>query len=222
MTRKTIARREALERLALGGLGLAAAPGWAGALAARALSHAHLATPQPATPAWKPKALTAHQAETVATIAELIIPQTDTPGARAAKVHDFIEAVLADADPSTRNRFLNGLSWIDERSRSRYGLDFIKASMEQQTALLTPLSRPADPKSPADKESAYEATRPLQQDPPDAPPIARDFFSVMKSMTITGYYTSEVGMKEELGDDGSVFFADYSGCTHQTHGRSAS
>ncbi len=151
-------------------------------------------------------------------MAELIIPQTDTAGARAARVHHFIDAVLADAEPAMRNRFLHGLSWIEERSRSRYGVDFIKAAPEQQTALLMPLSRPADTKAPAQKESAYETTRPLQQDPPDAPPaVARDFFSVMKSLTITGYYTSEAGMKEELGDDGGVFFADYEGCVHPAH-----
>jgi glucoside 3-dehydrogenase (cytochrome c) hitch-hiker subunit len=96
MTTRTIARREAIGRLALGSLGVAA-PVWLEALTARAIEHAegwstaHAA----AAAAWKPKALTAHQAETVATIAELIIPQTETAGARAARVHEFIDEVLA-------------------------------------------------------------------------------------------------------------------------------
>lgn len=218
MTRKTIARREAIERLALGGLGIAAAPGWVTALATRALNHARTISPQSAASAWKPKALTGHQAETVATIAELIIPRTDTAGARDGRVHEFIDNVLADAEPAMRNKFLNGLSWLHERSRSRYGADFVDASVEQQTALLTPLARPAGKTPLSEKESAYETTRPLQQDPPDAPEVARDFFSVMKSMTITGYYTSEAGMREELGDDGMVFFPDYEGCSHPSHG----
>jgi gluconate 2-dehydrogenase gamma chain len=218
MTRKTIARREALERLALGSLGIAAVPGWVSALATRALNQAHTTARQPAAAAWTPHALTAHQVETVATIAELIIPRTDTAGARDARVHEFIDAVLADGEAAERNKFLNGLSWIDERSHSRYGVDFIKASPEQQAQLLTPLSRPVEKKPLADKESAYETTRPLQQDPPDAPPVARDFFTAIKSLTITGYYTSEAGMREELNDDGSVFFADYEGCSHPSHG----
>ena len=219
MTRRTIARREAIARLALGGFGVAA-PAWVGELAARALEHAHGRIPQRPVAGWKPKVLTAHQNETVATISELIIPQTDTAGARAAGVHEFIDEVIADATPATRNSFLNGLSWIDQRCRSRYGVDFIKATADQQVALLTPLSRPADPteKTRSDKESAYVPTQPVQQERADVPPrIALDFFSLMKSLTITGYYTSEIGMREELGDDGSVFFEDYAGCTDPHH-----
>jgi hypothetical protein len=145
MTTRTIARREAIGRLALGSLGVAAAPVWLEALTARAIEHAEgwSTARAAAAAAWKPKALTAHQAETVATIAELIIPQTETAGARAARVHEFIDEVLYDDEPATRNKFFNGLSWVDQRSRSRYGVDFIKATPDQQVELLTPISRPA-------------------------------------------------------------------------------
>lgn len=197
---------------------MAATPEWVTMLATRALSHVAGPPVQAAGGGWKPKALTAHQAETVATIAELIIPRTDTAGARDGRVHEFIDNVLADAEPALRNKFLNGLSWIDQRSRSRFGADFIAASVPQQTELLNPLNRPVEKSPLAKQESAYETTRPLQQDPPDAPSVARDFFSVMKSMTITGYYTSEAGIREELAEDGTMFFADYEGCTHPSHG----
>jgi gluconate 2-dehydrogenase gamma chain len=215
MRTHNIARRHAITRLALGALGAAAAPGWVADLVAHALAHAHSGK-HAASAAWKPKVLTPYQNETVATIAELIIPQTDTPGARAAGVNQFIDAVLADAEPSTRNKFLNGLSWIDQRCRSRYGIDFIKATPDQQVALVALLSRPVESKAPAkgEKESAYVPAEPLQQDRAEAPPdqIALDFLTSIKSMTITGYYTSEIGMKEELGDDGNMFFEDYLGC----------
>ena len=221
MTTRTIARREAISRLALGGLGVAAAPGWLGSLTARAIAHAEGWSVQRAAAAWKPKALTAHQAETVATIAELIIPQTETAGARAARVHVFIDEVLYDDDAATRNKFFNGLSWIDQHARSRYGVDFIKATPDQQAELLTPLSRPAGKTATpaAPKESPYVPAQPQQQERQDVPPeVALDFFSAMKSLTITGYYNSEVGMKEELDDDGSVFFEGYKGCTDPGHG----
>ena len=204
MTRRTIARREAIGRLALGGLGVAAAPGWLESLMARAMERAEGWSVQHAAAAWQPKALTAHQAETVATIADLIIPQTETAGARAARVHVFIDEVLYDDDPATRNKFFNGLSWIDQRARSRYGVDFIKAAPDQQIELLTPLSRPAD-----------KTATPAAQKEPE---VALDFFSAMKSLTITGYYNSEIGMKEELDDDGSVFFDGYKGCADPGHG----
>lgn len=124
--------------------------------------------------------------------------------------------MLVDAEPATRNKFLNGLSALDRRSRSRYGADFIKATPEQQVALLAPASNPAvdiKPPAKAEKESAYVSTQPLQQDRAEAPPDPElEFFRSMKSMTITGFYTSEIGMKEEVGDDGAFFFDDYLGC----------
>ncbi|MCA1652393.1 MAG: gluconate 2-dehydrogenase subunit 3 family protein [Acidobacteria bacterium] len=214
-TSHTIARRQALRRLAFGGLGAAATHGWVADLAARALAHAESGAHSVAAVRWRPKILTTFQAETVAAIAESIIPQTDTPGARAARVHEFIDGVLADAEPVTRNNFLNGLSWINQRCRARHDVDFIKATPAQQVALLMPLSAPVDrTRTKEEKESAYVSAQPLQQDRAEAPPdpIALEFFKSMKSMTITGYYTSEIGMKEELGDDGNMFFEDYLGC----------
>ena len=108
MTTRTIARREAIGRLALGSLGVAAAPVWLEALTARAIERAEGWSTEraAAAAAWKPKALTAHQAETVATIAELIVPQTETAGARAARVHEFIDEVLYDEDPGHAQQVL--------------------------------------------------------------------------------------------------------------------
>ena len=51
--------------------------------------------------------------------------------------------------------------------------------------------------------------------------IGVEFFQSIKSMTITGYYTSEIGMRQELGDDGQLFFAEFKGCTHPEHGAPA-
>src|SRR5881397_2385483 len=72
------------------------------------------------------RALDAHQNETVATIAELIIPKTDTPGARDAGVPAFIDVMLADwGDDEQRQVFTAGLANVDERSRASFGKDFV-------------------------------------------------------------------------------------------------
>src|SRR5881409_1533980 len=61
-----------------------------------------------------------HQSETVATIAEMIIPTTDTPGARAAGVHRFIDLLLAESFPDDeRASFLAGLDSASRRSMNR-------------------------------------------------------------------------------------------------------
>lgn len=196
-------RREALRRLAVGGMGAAATPLWISKLNNVALAysekHAHAGSASTAAQqeTWKPKVLNPHQNETVITLSELIIPQTDTPGAKAVGVHEYIDAVLAEAGSSERREFLRGLAWMDARSNETFGSDFVKATADQQVALLTILSSEKN-KSLSDQ-------------------IGVEFFAAIKSMTITGYYTSEVGMKEELGDDGNLFFEDYQGCTHPEH-----
>ncbi|HEX4628802.1 MAG TPA: gluconate 2-dehydrogenase subunit 3 family protein, partial [Gemmatimonadales bacterium] len=90
--------------------------------------------------------LDAHQRETVATMAELIIPTTDTPGARAAQVHDFIDLLLAEWAPDDqRAQFLAGLQDVDARARTAYGTDFLTATAAQRGELLKTLDaeRPA-------------------------------------------------------------------------------
>ena len=197
----TLDRRQALRTLAFGGIGAVAAPAWAETLAEIArghADHAHTAVTAAAEAApWAHKVFDAHQNETVVVLSEMIIPQTDTPGAKAAKVNEFVDLVLDDASESDRKQFLKGLAWMDARSQELFGTDFVSAAPEQQTALLTILASP--------KNKAFEDQ------------VGIDFFNAIKGLTITGYYTSEIGMKQELGDDGQLFFLEYPGCTHPQH-----
>lgn len=197
-----VSRRDALRKLGMGGVVAAAAPSWVEALEALAQGHVHPApTPATAPADWKPKVLNADQDATVTLLSELIIPATDTPGAKAALVNRFVDAVLEDADEHERKEFLRGLEWTNLRSQERFGTDFKSATPPQQTELLTAMSSEASATS--------------------ADLLGRDFFKAIKSLTITGYYTSEVGMKQELGDDGQMFFAEFKGCDHPEHGAPA-
>jgi glucoside 3-dehydrogenase (cytochrome c) hitch-hiker subunit len=150
-----------------------------------------------AEPDWKPKVLTAAQNNEVIALTETIIPATDTPGAKAALVNRFIDEVLADAPDKQRTAFLGGLAWLTERSRSDYGKDFAAASAAQQTVLLTRLADPA-------RVAAGDET-------------GAEFFRALKSMTISGYYSTEMGLRQELGDDGRMVLATFEGCTHTEH-----
>jgi hypothetical protein len=193
-------RRQALRKLAAGGLGAATAPLWSQRLSELALAHADPHTHAAAAPAagpWQPKVFDAHQNQTVVTLTELIIPQTDTPGAKAARVNEFVDLVLSDAQPSERKEFFRGLLWMDTRAQELFGGDFVSATPEQQTALLTIVSSRTN-RSTADQ-------------------IGREFFEAIKALTVTGYYTSEIGLRQELGEDGNLFFAEYPGCQHPQH-----
>src|SRR6266702_1254655 len=106
----------------------------------------------------------------------------DTPGARAARVHEFIDTLLADWSPDDeRARFLAGLADVDARARAAFGADFLGATEAQRVTLLTQLDAEA------------QAARPAKPDSRQPP-----FFQQMKFLTVFGYCTSEVGAKAEL------------------------
>ena len=187
-------RRTALRALAAG-----AAAAWVDSLSALAAQHAHSPAAQAAIAAqeWTPRVLSPQQNETIIALTELVIPQTETPGAKAARVNRFIDAVLQRAKPADRDSFLRGLTWMDERSRTQFRTDFVAATPAQQTELLTTLSK-------GDGETA-ELRAGVQ------------FFRAIKSMTIDGYYTSEIGLRQDLGDNGQLFLAQFAGCDHPEH-----
>lgn len=131
---------------------------------------------------WTPRTLTPEQNEMVATMAEIIIPETDTPGARAANVNRFIDAMLTGSYvPGDRKRFLEGLDDVNARSRNRFGARFIECADEEQLALVAELD---------DETFGPDAPQPDEDEP--------SFFRMMKELVIVGYYTSEVGATEEL------------------------
>lgn len=147
--------------------------------------------------AWVPRFFDAHQVETVGTLCELIIPETDTPGARAAKVHEYVDFVLSESDRSTGEAFLAGIRWVDEKSRDLFGTTFVELQPAQQEQLLRIVSR-ADDVAPADKTGV-------------------EFFETIKAYTIEGYYTSEIGLVQELGYHGKSFVWKFPGCQHEEH-----
>jgi hypothetical protein len=196
-------RRQALHTLATSAVGVAASSTWVDSLSAlaRQQAHAHAASPALAAQDWTPRVLTARQNDAVVALSELIIPDTGpapgTPGAKAARVNRFVDSVLHDAQPTDRDKFVKGLAWIDARSMTLFGRDFLAASAADQTALLTRLSKDGNP----DGEDT----------------IGTEFFQAIKVLTINGYYTSEIGLRQELGDDGQLFMLQFPGCTHQEH-----
>jgi hypothetical protein len=84
------------------------------------------------------------------------------------------------------------LRWIDARSRELFKVDFVTANPEQQNELLTRVSVPHSMEDPA----------------------GVNFFNQAKSFTVFGYYTSKIGLEQELKFEGWI---EYKGCTHPEH-----
>lgn len=170
---ESIDRREALRRVGVLLGGVVSAPVVSGVLSGCERS----------TGAdWSPQVLSAEQNEMVATLADIIIPPTDTPGARAAHAHRFVDAVLDGSFlPEDRDRFLKGLDAANARCQDAYGAPFVECTPEEQKALVADL----------DDET-------FGPDAPDADPENPSFYRMAKELVIVGYYTSEIGAREEL------------------------
>ena len=93
-------------------------------------------------------------------LVDLILPDTDTPGARAAGVPAFIDTLLADwMDDGERDRFLAGLADVDARADAAHGKRFVDLEPDQQVAILTALDAEAYPETaPAEAPPEQDAT----------------------------------------------------------------
>jgi len=170
--------------------------GFGAAAAASAQEHVHVTTIAPAQAAatgeaWTPKVLDAHQNETVIQLSELIIPTTDTPGAKAAKVNEWVDLYLLDLAEDKGHSFLMGLGWLDGYALKLHKAPFVKLSEDQQVKILETLDGATDPELLPGAE----------------------FFVAMKRLTVQGYYTSKIGIAE-LNKNG---VPDTFACTHDSH-----
>ncbi|MBK7936556.1 MAG: gluconate 2-dehydrogenase subunit 3 family protein [Lewinellaceae bacterium] len=160
-------RREALKKATLFIAGIAISP----ELIAKAL-----ADPSP-TLARQP----ADRLALLAEMADTILPDTDTPGAKAAKVHEFIAVVVEDClSPERRDAFWNGLQFTEQQCIATQGKSFVDCSREQRNAFFRQLQAEA-------KSAPNDAGEP--------------FWYQLKGITLHGYFTSEIGATQALNYD---------------------
>lgn len=142
------------------------------------------------------KALNRSQLNFVADIADAIIPDTDTPGAKAVNVHYLIDELVANwMVEEDRVNFLNALTALDERIKTEHGSLFADLTQEERGEVLDQLGV---------EMIAGDEDKHIYKD--------------LRELTIYGYYTSEVGASEELIFD--PIPGDFKGCMpHNTVGR---
>jgi glucoside 3-dehydrogenase (cytochrome c) hitch-hiker subunit len=168
-------RREALRLLVAG----AALPLLPSQLLALREARAALGAPE------APRTLNPHQFATVRTMAELILPRTDTPGAADVGATEFIDLILTEwYGEEDLNRFMNGLGNVDERTRALFTEDFVECTPAQQSDILTALG-----------EEMLEEVQTVRDQRHEAP---KKFYSMLRQLTLTAYYTSEAGATAEL------------------------
>jgi hypothetical protein len=115
-------------------------------------------------------AVTADQAALLAEVADIIIPTTGTPGAKAAGVEKFIVRVVRDCfEKPEQEKFYAGLAKLDADSQAKFGKGFSALDLAQKNVML--------------KQSTVDN---------------KAFFLMMKGLTVTGYFTSEIGATQAL------------------------
>ena len=174
-------------------------------------------TPQSPTSAiskssYDPLFLSAQHYRMVEHLADIIIPEDDTPGAKQAGVAEFIDFMLANRVPVSGSRdirstadaveagndaqvkFVSGLNWMNARSHSEFGHDFVDCTAEQQNGML--------------EELAYkDKFKPNTES-------GRAFFQMMRDYTVIGYYTTKIGL-ESIGYPGlRGIWPKMPGCAH--------
>jgi hypothetical protein len=115
-------------------------------------------------------------------IAETILPKTDTPGAKDAKVGEFMTRIVRDCYTQDEQKtFLDGMKKLDDASKQQNGRPFLESTPGQRHDLLVTL----------DKEQKTYSTSKKEADPVH-------YFRMMKELTLWGYFTSEPGATKAL------------------------
>lgn len=125
-----------------------------------------------------PKFFSASQFETVAALAETVIPADEhSPGARAARVEDYIDGRMAIADQKTRQLWIEGIAAMDAQALARYGKLFARCDATEQVAILN--------------KAAVGEDRPTR-----SRSLEERFFVALKQATLEAYYTSAIGIRQ--------------------------
>jgi glucoside 3-dehydrogenase (cytochrome c) hitch-hiker subunit len=173
------------------------------------------------------RVLTPAQYATVERLVEAILPTDErSPGAKDARVADYMDLLLAEAEEGLRKDWLAGLAALDAESTKRFGRGFAKLDPAQTDALLTDISKYETAKPVADPALQVPRNEEPKPQPLQVDTLLGDvgrhrgsrksqletFFANTKQATIHGYYTSEIGIHKELRYKGNKVLLEFVGC----------
>lgn len=145
-----------------------------------------------------PFALSADYQALVAELAEVIIPKTDTPGAKEAQVGSMIEVLLKDCYSSLQQEhFVKGLEDLEAESK-KLGGKFVDLSAEQKAEAVKIMVQKSKDESAQNEEKAKQVDTESgltkeEQKKKDEVEVPVPFFRLMKELTLFSYFTSEPG-----------------------------
>jgi gluconate 2-dehydrogenase gamma chain len=137
------------------------------------------------------KFFTEHEMETIAILSDVIIPADEVSGsATDAKVPDFIEFIVKDM-PQHQVPMRGGLRWLDVQSMKRFEKTFKDSDQKQRLEIVNDIAYPVV----VDKNDKDNKNKPIRKIKPGMEQGV-SFFSLMRNLTATGFFTSEIGVKD--------------------------
>lgn len=135
-------------------------------------------------------------------LAEAILPKTSTPGAKEAGVGEFIPVMIRDCyDPQDQKAFVEGLANVNERSKKEFNKPFQELTKDEQLKFVNSYDKEAKAfqKERGDKQNALnEEAKKAGKKPEEVEQLPNHFFHLLKQLTMTGFFTSEVGMTQAM------------------------
>jgi gluconate 2-dehydrogenase gamma chain len=187
ITGRDISRRDALS--ILGGIAMAGVLGVPPAVVERIARNVQRAKEGPAP--YDPQFFTPHEWQTVRVLADLVIPADErSGGATDAGVPEFMDFMLMERE-SMQTPMRDGLRWLDEESRSRFGADFVDLTATQQAEILDDVAWPSRAR------------------PEMGPGV--EFFTLFRDLTASGFFSSKMGV-EDIGYMGNRWVTEWTGC----------
>lgn len=138
---------------------------------------------------WSPKVFDEDQSNMMSDLCETILPATDTPGAKDALCHRFIDEMLANFYSKEEQKvILDELKVFDNQSKLKYSKAFVALTPSERESILQTIAK--------DKSTANKTIRSIYPNHTEK----YDILSFVKEATVFGYFTSEVGAKGGLGE----------------------
>ena len=126
--------------------------------------------------------LTPEQIAFLDEVAETIIPTTNTPGAKAAKVGEFMQVMVTDCyEEKDQKVFSEGMAKVEDAAKAKFSKSFMDITPEERTTLFNEINKELKSYNEQKKEN----------DP-------NHYFAMMKQLTLLGYFTSEIGATKAL------------------------
>ncbi len=132
-------------------------------------------------------------------VGDTIIPTTDTPGAKAAKVGEFMNVYVTDCYRADQQKaFTEGLVTLNKACDKQFGKDFTKLSAAERTSFLTALEKEAKDYNQQITDKEKPAREQAKKELKEFYGAPLHYYTMIKQLTLMGYFTSEIGMTKAL------------------------